>query len=119
MSSNLLNTCGLWMTFWLLLSSPQCSSTWRIQRSSEAHGAWSTPPSSAMDIIASIEGKYCYGTLARRQTLGGIVAQSEADHASEIQSQQMAAGAALSAKRGEKKVKELKGASRSMYESMT
>jgi Protein of unknwon function (DUF3008) len=33
--------------------------------------------------------------------------------------QQMAAGAALSAKRGEKKVAELKGASRSMYESMT
>jgi Protein of unknwon function (DUF3008) len=33
--------------------------------------------------------------------------------------QQMAAGAALSAKRGEKKVTELKGASRSMYKSMT
>ena len=33
--------------------------------------------------------------------------------------QQMAAGAALSAKRGEKKVAELRGASRSMYESMT
>jgi hypothetical protein len=33
--------------------------------------------------------------------------------------QQMAAGAALSAKCGEKKVSELKGASRSMYESMT
>ncbi len=33
--------------------------------------------------------------------------------------QQMAAGAALSAKRREKKVGELKGASRSMYESMT
>jgi Protein of unknwon function (DUF3008) len=33
--------------------------------------------------------------------------------------QQMAAGAALSAKRGEKKVSELKGASRSMYDSMT
>ena len=33
--------------------------------------------------------------------------------------QQMAAGTALSAKRGEKKVAELKGASRSMYESMT
>jgi len=32
--------------------------------------------------------------------------------------QQMAAGAALSAKRGEKKVGELKGASKSMYESM-
>jgi len=34
------------------------------------------------------------------------------------ESQQMAAGAALSAKRGEKKVSELKGASKSMYESM-
>jgi hypothetical protein len=32
--------------------------------------------------------------------------------------QQMAAGAALSAKRGEKKVSELKGASKSMHESM-
>jgi hypothetical protein len=33
--------------------------------------------------------------------------------------QQMAAGAALSAKRGETKVGELKGASREMYDSMT
>jgi uncharacterized protein DUF3008 len=32
--------------------------------------------------------------------------------------QQMAAGAALSAQRGEKKVSELKGASKSMYKSM-
>lgn len=35
------------------------------------------------------------------------------------ESQQMAAGAALSAKRGEKKVSELEGASKSMYDSMT
>ena len=34
------------------------------------------------------------------------------------QAQQMAAGAALAAKRGEKKVGELEGASRQMYESM-
>jgi hypothetical protein len=34
-------------------------------------------------------------------------------------SQQMAAGAALSAKRGDKKVGELKGASQSMYKSMS
>lgn len=34
-------------------------------------------------------------------------------------SQQMAAGAALSAKRGQSKVSELKGASRGMYESMS
>ncbi|QJQ95111.1 MULTISPECIES: DUF3008 family protein [Halomonadaceae] len=34
-------------------------------------------------------------------------------------SQQMAAGAALSAKRGDKKVNELEGASKSMYESMS
>jgi hypothetical protein len=34
-------------------------------------------------------------------------------------SQQMAAGAALSAKRGETKVDELRGASKSMYESMS
>jgi hypothetical protein len=34
-------------------------------------------------------------------------------------SQQKAAGAALSAKRGETKVSELKGASRQMYDSMT
>lgn len=34
------------------------------------------------------------------------------------QAQQMAAGAALSAKRGEKKVSELEGASKQMYESM-
>ena len=33
--------------------------------------------------------------------------------------QQMAAGAALSAKRGERKVSELKGALKSMYKSMT
>ncbi len=33
--------------------------------------------------------------------------------------QQMAAGAALAAKRGERKVSELKGASKDMYESMT
>jgi hypothetical protein len=33
--------------------------------------------------------------------------------------QQKAAGAALAAKRGEQKVRELKGASKSMYESMT
>jgi hypothetical protein len=33
--------------------------------------------------------------------------------------QQMAAGAALSAKRGETKVSELQGASREMYDSMT
>lgn len=34
------------------------------------------------------------------------------------QAQQMAAGAALAAKRGEKKVSELEGASKQMYESM-
>ncbi|MCE9665625.1 DUF3008 family protein [Halomonas sp. M5N1S17] len=34
------------------------------------------------------------------------------------QAQQMAAGAALSAKRGEKKVSELDGAAKQMYESM-
>ena len=33
--------------------------------------------------------------------------------------QQKAAGAALSAKRGDSKVKDLKGASRSMYKSMS
>ena len=33
--------------------------------------------------------------------------------------QQMAAGAALAAKKGEQKVSELKGASRQMYESMS
>ncbi|WP_124080317.1 DUF3008 family protein [Pigmentiphaga humi] len=33
--------------------------------------------------------------------------------------QQMAAGAALSAKRGERKVGELQGASKSMYKSMS
>lgn len=33
--------------------------------------------------------------------------------------QQMAAGAALAAKRGESKVSDLQGASRQMYESMT
>lgn len=33
--------------------------------------------------------------------------------------QQKAAGAALSAKRGEQKVRDLKGASRDMYKSMT
>lgn len=33
--------------------------------------------------------------------------------------QQMAAGAALAAKRGDRKKKDLKGASRSMYDSMS
>lgn len=33
--------------------------------------------------------------------------------------QQMAAGAALAAKRGDKKVSELQGASKSMYDSMS
>nr|CAD6438818.1 hypothetical protein REQ54_04768 [Rhizobium sp. Q54] len=40
-------------------------------------------------------------------------------NACEIQSQQMAAGAALAAKRGDKKKSELKGASKNMVESMT
>lgn len=35
------------------------------------------------------------------------------------QAQQKAAGAALSAKRGDTKVKDLKGASKSMYKSMS
>ena len=35
------------------------------------------------------------------------------------QAQQKAAGAALAAKRGDQKVSELKGASRSMYKSMS
>lgn len=35
------------------------------------------------------------------------------------QAQQMAAGAALSAKRGEKKVSELEGSAKEMYESMS
>ncbi|HET7359803.1 MAG TPA: DUF3008 family protein [Rhodanobacteraceae bacterium] len=38
---------------------------------------------------------------------------------SKSKSQQKAAGAALSAKRGDTKVGELKGASKSMYKSMT
>lgn len=37
----------------------------------------------------------------------------------ESKAQQKAAGAALSAKRGDTKVSDLKGASKSMYESMT
>lgn len=38
---------------------------------------------------------------------------------SKSKAQQKAAGAALSAKRGETKVSELKGAAKEMYESMT
>lgn len=41
------------------------------------------------------------------------------DMPAKSQAQQKAAGAALSAKRGDTKVSELKGASKSMYESMT
>ena len=37
----------------------------------------------------------------------------------ESKKQQMAAGAALAAKKGDKKVSELKGASKDMYESMS
>jgi hypothetical protein len=43
----------------------------------------------------------------------------ENHYASQIRAQQKAAGAALSAKRGDTKVGELKGASKSMYESMS
>lgn len=43
----------------------------------------------------------------------------EAPMPARSKAQQKAAGAALSAKRGETKVSELQGASRSMYESMT
>jgi hypothetical protein len=44
---------------------------------------------------------------------------TEAIMPAKSKAQQMAAGAALAAKRGETKVSELKGAARSMYESMT
>jgi hypothetical protein len=43
----------------------------------------------------------------------------EAAMPAKSKSQQQAAGAALSAKRGETKVKDLKGASKGMYESMS
>jgi hypothetical protein len=43
----------------------------------------------------------------------------EADMPATSKAQQRAAGAALSAKRGETKVRDLKGASKEMYKSMT
>jgi hypothetical protein len=46
------------------------------------------------------------------------IAGCEANMPAKSKAQQMAAGAALAAKRGEIKVSELKGAARSMYESM-
>ena len=49
----------------------------------------------------------------RRQTL------ADRDLPARSKAQQKAAGAALSAKRGETKVSDLKGASREMYDSMT
>jgi hypothetical protein len=51
--------------------------------------------------------------LLQHRAKGGI------DMPAKSKAQQMAAGAALAAKRGEKKKSELKGASKSMVESMT
>jgi hypothetical protein len=47
------------------------------------------------------------------------LSQQEAAMPAKSKAQQKAAGAALSAKRGEQKVSELKGASREMYKSMS
>jgi hypothetical protein len=47
------------------------------------------------------------------------IANEEAAMPSKSKAQQKAAGAALSAKRGDTKVSELKGASKSMYKSMS
>jgi hypothetical protein len=55
-------------------------------------------------------------------SLGGVICQKlqkEAFMPAKSKAQQKAAGAALSAKRGETKKSELKGASKSMVESMT
>lgn len=49
----------------------------------------------------------------------GSMCSSEAVMPAKSKAQQMAAGAALAAKRGEKKKSELKGASKSMVESMS
>ena len=48
----------------------------------------------------------------------GVRNRMEAEMPAKSQAQQKAAGAALSAKRGETSVSTLKGASREMYESM-
>ena len=49
----------------------------------------------------------------------GFRTAMETDMPAKSKAQQKAAGAALAAKRGEQKVSDLKGASKSMYESMT
>jgi Protein of unknwon function (DUF3008) len=56
--------------------------------------------------------------LARRQTLGGPHTQSKASHASEIKSTANGGRGRPLYEARRKKVEELKGASRSMYESM-
>jgi Protein of unknwon function (DUF3008) len=62
-----------------------------------------------------IAAKRRHDPVARRQTLGGPHTQSKANHPSENPKPSKWQRAALSAKRGEKKVSELKGASKSMY----
>ena len=52
------------------------------------------------------------------ETLSSAISK-EARMPAKSKAQQKAAGAALSAKRGEQKVSDLKGASRSMYKSMS
>jgi len=56
---------------------------------------------------------------AGTSTFGKVHSQRRLMMPAKSKSQQKAAGAALSAKRGETKVKDLQGASRSMYDSMS
>jgi hypothetical protein len=55
----------------------------------------------------------------RRRSAAFLLQQRRTDMPATSKAQQKAAGAALSAKRGETKKSELQGASRSMYESMS
>ena len=61
------------------------------------------------------------GAEGNRSSIVGLCLENELEDVMPAKSaaQQKAAGAALAAKRGEQKVSELQGASKSMYESMS
>jgi hypothetical protein len=68
--------------------------------------------------IAANRGEWSAVRLNHRTGLESLYLQERIQMPAKSKAQQMAAGAALAAKRGEKPESELKGASRSMYDSM-
>ena len=68
--------------------------------------------------IAANRGEWSAVRLNHRTGLESLYLQERIQMPAKSKAQQMAAGAALAAKKGEKPESELKGASRSMYDSM-